>query len=91
MHSLDEQRPLPGHGQRLKTSDKLQEYIQTQGPHKLYQELENYVNQRLSVSLSLGSDGADEMMAMAYQQKEMTQFNKTLKRVLAVVMYSLLL
>ena len=81
MHSLDEQRPRPGHGQRLKTSDKLQEYIQRRGTDKLYQELENYVNQRLSVSLSLGSDGADEMMAMAYQQKEMTAFNKTLKKV----------
>ena len=81
MHSLDEQRPHPGHGQRLKMSDKLQEYIQRQGTEKLYQELENYMNQRLSVSLSLGSDGADEMMAMAYQQKEMKTFNKTLKKV----------
>ena len=81
MHSLDEQRPRPGHGQQLRTSDKLQEYIQRRGTDKLYRELENYVNQRLSVSLSLGSDGADEMMAMAYQQKEMTAFNKTLKKV----------
>ena len=81
MHSLDEQQPCPGPGQRLKTSDKLQEYIQRRGPHKLYRELENYVNQRLSLSLSLGSDGADEMMAIAHQQKEMAQFNKTLKRV----------
>ena len=81
MHSLDERRPQPGHGQRLKTSDKLQEYIQRRGTAKLYQELENYVNQRLSLSLSLGRNGADELMAIAHQQKEMSQFNKTLKKV----------
>ena len=39
------------------------------------------MNQRLSVSLRFGRDGADEMMAMAQQQKEMTQYNKTLKTV----------
>lgn len=81
MYSLDEQRPRPGHGQRLKTSDRLQEYIQRRGTAKLYQELENYVNQRLSLSLSLGRNGADELMAIAHQQKEMAQFNKTLKKV----------
>ena len=81
MHSLDEQRPHPCHGQRLKKCDKLLEYIQRQGPHKLYGELENYVNQRLSLSLTLGIDGADELMAIAHQQKEMAQFNKTQKRV----------
>jgi calcium-independent phospholipase A2 len=80
LHSLDEQRPPPGHGQRLRTSDKLQEYIQRRGTDKLYRELENYVNQRLSVSLSLGRNGADELMAIAHQQKEMAQFNKTLKK-----------
>jgi hypothetical protein len=81
LHSLDEQRPPPGHGQRLRTSDKLQEYIQRRGTDKLYRELENYVNQRLSVSLRFGRDGADEMMAMAQQQKEMTQYNQTMKMV----------
>ena len=81
MHSLDEQQSCPGHGERLKKSDKLQDYIQRRGPDKLYQELENYVNQRLSLSLSLGINGADELMAIAHQQKEMVQFNKTQKRV----------
>lgn len=81
MHSRDERRPPPGHGQRLKTSDKLQEYIQRRGTAKLCQELENYVNQRLSLSLSLGRNGADELMAIAHQQKEMAHFNKTLKKV----------
>ena len=47
---------------------------------KLYHELENYVNQRLSLSLSLG--GADELIGIALQQKEMKQFNKTLKMVI---------
>ena len=84
LHSLDERRPRPGHGQRLKTSDRLQEYIERRGTAKLYQELENYVNQRLSLSLSLGRNGADELMAIAHQQKEMQQFNKTLKKVLCV-------
>ena len=46
---------------------------------KLYQELENYVNQRLSLSISLGE--ADELIAIAIQQKEMKQFNKTLGKV----------
>ena len=81
MYSIDERLPRPGHGQRLRTSDRLQEYVKRQGTAKLYRELENYVNQRLSLSLSLGRNGADELISIAYQQKEMADFNKTLKKV----------
>jgi calcium-independent phospholipase A2 len=80
LYSFDQSLSRPCHGQRLKTCDRLQEYIQRRGTAKLYQELENYVNQRLSLSLSLGRNGADELMAIAHQQKEMQHFNKTLKK-----------
>ena len=79
LHSIDEWLSPPGHGQRLRTGDRLQEYAQRRGMVKLYQELENYVNQRLSLSISLGE--ADELIAIAIQQKEMKQFNKTLGKV----------
>ena len=77
--SLDECRPRAGDRQQL---NKLHEYIRTA---KLDEELENYINQRFPLLLSLGKNGADEMMAIAHQQTEMTQFNKTLKKVLTPV------
>ena len=76
LHSLDEKLRPPGHGQRLRSNDRLQEYILRRGMVKLYHEMESYINQRLSLSLSLGD--ADELVGMALQQKEMKHFNKTI-------------
>ena len=76
LHSLDEKLRPPGHGQRLRSNNRLQEYIQRRGTVKLYHEMESYINQRLSLSLSLGD--ANELVGMAVQQKEMRHFNKTI-------------
>ena len=65
-------------GIRLGPNERLDDYIKQCGVHRLRDELEHHINRRLSLSQSFGS--ADEPISIAMQQKELAQFNKTMRQ-----------
>ena len=77
LHSYAEHMGPVSGGIRLKKNDRLEDFIKRFGVHRLHDELEHYVNRRLSLSQSFGN--ADEAISIAMQQKELAQYNKTLR------------
>lgn len=67
----------PVRGQRLRTNDRLNDYIVRRGMKELHNELEHNINRILSLSSSIG--GADEAIAIVHQQREIALYNKTLR------------
>ena len=65
-------------GIRLGPNERLDDYIKRCGVHRLRDELEHHINRRLSLSQSFGS--SDEAISIAMQQKELAQFNKTMRQ-----------
>jgi calcium-independent phospholipase A2 len=63
---------------RLKMNDNISEYINSGGVAKLYNELEINVARRLSISATIG--GADDAVALVWQQRELALYNKTLPK-----------
>lgn len=78
MHSVAENMRIPARGERLCNKDNIAEFINRKGLTKLYHELEINVNRRLSFSTSIGS--AEDTFALVLQQRELAQYNKTLKK-----------
>lgn len=73
LHSFSEHM-----GIRLGPNERLDDYIKRCGMRRLHDELEHYINRRLSCSQSFGT--TDEPISIAIQQKELAQFNKTLRQ-----------
>lgn len=77
LHSYAEHMGPVSRGIRLKANDRLDDFIKRFGMRRLHDELEHYVNRRLSLSKSFST--ADEAISIAMQQKELSQYNKTLR------------
>ena len=78
LHSFAEKMRPPQRGERLRTNDRLSEFINRRGVKKLYHELEMNINRRLSFSASIG--GSDDNYALVLQQRELALYNKTLRQ-----------
>jgi len=77
MHSFAEAM-RPPRKEKLRPSDRLSDFINKQGMRRLYQELVNCVDRKMSISAS-SEVGMEEAFALWDQQKELARYNKTLQ------------
>ena len=76
LNSYAQRTVPPRKGDRMRMNEKLNDYIQRKEMRKLYAELEHNVNRRMSLSQSFSDD---EAVSIAFQQREMALYNKTLR------------
>lgn len=79
MHSFAENMAPLQPGRSLLPLDKLSDFINRYGMRRFYQELQQNVDRRFSLSTS-NDGGMEEAFALVQQKKELERFNKTLRQ-----------